>query len=65
MEVVLRDGTTLHVRPLEVSDEEALVAFLQALSPDSRAFRFMSLGVDLRSAARHAVDTDGAGRFGG
>jgi acyl-CoA synthetase (NDP forming)/RimJ/RimL family protein N-acetyltransferase len=63
-DVVLRDGTTLHVRPLEPGDETALLEFLEALSPDSRAFRFMSLGVDLRKVARSAVDTDGAGRFG-
>lgn len=63
-EVVLRDGTTVHVRPVEVGDEPALLAFLEALSPDSRAFRFMSLGVNLRAAARHSAHENGRGRFG-
>ena len=63
-DVVLRDGTTLHVRPVEADDETALLEFLEALSPDSRAFRFMSLGVDLRKAASNAVEADGAARFG-
>ncbi|HET8952089.1 MAG TPA: GNAT family N-acetyltransferase, partial [Solirubrobacteraceae bacterium] len=63
-DVVLRDGTTLHVRPVEADDETALLEFLEALSPDSRAFRFMSLGVDLRKIASNAVEADGAARFG-
>jgi acyl-CoA synthetase (NDP forming)/GNAT superfamily N-acetyltransferase len=53
----------VHVRPVEAGDEPGLLTFLERLSPDSRGFRFMSLGVDLRAAARHSVD-DGAGRFG-
>ena len=36
------------------ADEDALHDFFSALSPDSRAFRFLSLGVNLRAAARHA-----------
>ena len=63
-DVVLRDGSTLHVRPLEPTDEDALLDFFRALSPDSRAFRFLSLGVDLRSAARHAALVDGRDRVG-
>ena len=63
-EVVLRDGSTLHVRPLEPADEDALYDFFCALSPDSRAFRFLSLGVNLRAAARHASDVDGRDRVG-
>ena len=63
-EVVLRDGSTLHVRPLEPADEDALHDFFCALSPDSRAFRFLSLGVNLRAAARHAAEVDGRDRVG-
>jgi acetate---CoA ligase (ADP-forming) len=63
-DVVLRDGTTVHVRAIETGDEAALLSFLEHLSPDSRAFRFMSLGVDLRSVARHSLDADGSGRVG-
>ena len=63
-DVVLRDGTTVHVRAVATGDEDALLAFLEALSPDSRAFRFMSLGVNLQAVARHSVDADGRGRVG-
>jgi acyl-CoA synthetase (NDP forming)/RimJ/RimL family protein N-acetyltransferase len=63
-DVVLRDGTTVHVRPVDPLDEDALLEFLEALSPDSRALRFMSLGVNLRAVARRAADTDGAGSVG-
>ena len=63
-EVVLRDGSTLHVRPLEAADEDALHDFFSALSPDSRAFRFLSLGVNLRAAARQAAEVDGRDRVG-
>ncbi|HET8953450.1 MAG TPA: GNAT family N-acetyltransferase [Solirubrobacteraceae bacterium] len=63
-DVVLRDGTTVHVRSVDPLDEDALLEFLEALSPDSRAFRFMSLGVNLRAVARRAADTDGAGSVG-
>ena len=63
-DVVLRDGSTLQVRPLAPEDEDALYDFFLALSSDSRAFRFLSLGVDLRSAARHAADVDGRDRVG-
>ena len=61
-DVVLRDGSTLHVRALVPEDEEALLDFFSALSSDSRAFRFLSLGVNLRTAARHASDVDGRAR---
>jgi acyl-CoA synthetase (NDP forming)/RimJ/RimL family protein N-acetyltransferase len=63
-DVVLRDGTTLRVRPVEPGDEDDLFGFLTALSLDSRAFRFLSLGVNLRVAARQAADVDGRDRVG-
>ena len=39
-DVILRDGTTLRLRPPEHTDEEALVAFLAGLSEGSRRMRF-------------------------
>ena len=63
-EVALRDGSTLHVRPITSSDEEALTEFLAALSVRSRAFRFFSAGTDPAVAARHAVQVDDRERFG-
>ena len=63
-DVVLRDGSTLHVRPLGPEDEDALQDFFGTLSPDSRAFRFLSLGVNLQAAAQQASDVDGRDRVG-
>ena len=39
-DVVLRDGTTLRLRPPGRADQEQLVEFLKRLSPDSRYMRF-------------------------
>jgi acyl-CoA synthetase (NDP forming)/RimJ/RimL family protein N-acetyltransferase len=39
-DVILRDGSTLRLRPPERGDEEALVAFLAGLSEASRRMRF-------------------------
>lgn len=41
-DVVLRDGTTVHIRSMIPSDEPGLVDLLQSLSPDSRWLRFHS-----------------------
>ncbi len=62
--MALRDGTTVHVRPVRADDEDALHAFLEALDPASRVFRFFSGGVDLRAAAHSMADVDYAGRYG-
>ena len=40
LDVILRDGQTLRLRAPGVADRDALVAFLEALSPDSRQMRF-------------------------
>lgn len=56
VDIVLRDGSTVRVRAVEPADAPALVAFLEGLSPDSRYFRFFSLGVDLERIARDAAD---------
>jgi acetyl coenzyme A synthetase (ADP forming)-like protein len=62
--VVLRDGSTVHVRPVRPDDREALKKFLERLSPDSRSLRFFSLGVSLDGAADWAADVDYERRFG-
>jgi acetyl coenzyme A synthetase (ADP forming)-like protein len=41
-DVVLRDGTTLRIRPLRAADRDALHRFLAQLSPDSVYFRFFN-----------------------
>jgi acetyl coenzyme A synthetase (ADP forming)-like protein len=54
-EVVLRDGSTVHIRPLRPDDGERLESLFAALSDQSRAFRFFSSGIDVaKEAAREA-----------
>ncbi|HEV8268725.1 MAG TPA: GNAT family N-acetyltransferase [Thermoanaerobaculia bacterium] len=42
-DVVLRDGTTLHVRPIEPGDVEKLLGLYQKLSEESLYFRFFAV----------------------
>ncbi len=63
-DVVLRDGSTVHVRPLRPDDGAALLDFLRRLSPDSRAQRFHSAGPDLEGAVARATDVDWRDRSG-
>jgi acyl-CoA synthetase (NDP forming)/ribosomal protein S18 acetylase RimI-like enzyme len=63
-DVVLRDGSTVHVRPVRPSDVDAIRSFLAGLSLRSRAFRFFSAGANLDRAATQAVDVDHVRRFG-
>ncbi len=41
-DVVLRDGSTVHIRRMQPSDEAGLIALLQSLSDESRWLRFYS-----------------------
>jgi RimJ/RimL family protein N-acetyltransferase len=63
-DVVLRDGSTVHVRPVRPEDEGAILEFLRRLSAESRYFRFFSGSVNLQQAARTATDVDHRWRFG-
>lgn len=51
-EAVLRDGSVIGIRPAVPQDEPAIRAFLGALSPESRHFRFGTAAPDLDAAAR-------------
>ncbi len=62
--MALRDGSTIHVRPVRADDEEAMHRFLTDLDPGSRMFRFFSGGTDLEAAARMMVDVDYSERYG-
>jgi acetate---CoA ligase (ADP-forming) len=64
VDIVLRDGSTIHVRPVLPGDVEAIRAFLERLSPDSRGFRFFSLGVNLHAAAELAAQIDYVDAYG-
>ena len=54
-DVVLRDGSTVHVRPTRAGDEALILAFLEELSDESRYFRFFSGAPNLTEAARRAA----------
>ncbi|HEY2786015.1 MAG TPA: hypothetical protein VGJ05_13675 [Fimbriiglobus sp.] len=41
--LILRDGTTAHVRPARPEDRPSLDDFFHRLSPDSRRWRFLSV----------------------
>jgi acetyl coenzyme A synthetase (ADP forming)-like protein len=57
-DVVLRDGSTVHVRPTRAGDEPAILAFLAGLSEESRYFRFFSGAPNLKEAAHRAAISD-------
>jgi acetyl coenzyme A synthetase (ADP forming)-like protein len=63
-DVVLRDGSTVRVRPVRPADEPELRAFLERMSPESRQLRFFTAGADLTGAAHSFADTDYRDRFG-
>ncbi len=62
-DVVLRDGATVHVRPVRVDDGPAIHAFLNAVSPESIAFRFFG-AANLDWVTSWSVDVDYADRYG-
>jgi acetyl coenzyme A synthetase (ADP forming)-like protein len=61
-DVVLRDGSTVHVRPVRPEDAPAIRAFLDSLSPDSVAFRFFGTP-SLDWVTSWSVDVDYSDRF--
>jgi acetate---CoA ligase (ADP-forming) len=62
-DVVLRDGTTVHVRPVKREDREAVRSFLGALSSESIGFRFFG-AANLDWAAKWSTDVDYVDKFG-
>lgn len=59
---MLRDGSTVHVRPVRSADKQAIRTFLSELSPDSIGFRFFGTP-SLDWAAGWSVDVDYGDRF--
>lgn len=64
VDIALRDGSSVRLRPIRAGDEAALLAFLQSLDPDDRYLRFFSGGVNLRAVAEEAAQVDDRDRFG-
>jgi acetate---CoA ligase (ADP-forming) len=62
-DVVLRDGATVHVRPVRPDDGPAIHDFLQAVSRESIGFRFFGTP-NIDWATAWAVNVDYANRFG-
>lgn len=63
-DVALRDGSTVHVRPIRPQDEPRLLALLTSLSVDARVLRFFSAGVDLAAVAANDSRVDYITSFG-
>jgi acetate---CoA ligase (ADP-forming) len=62
--VVLRDGSTLAVRPIRAEDEPALQRFFAGLSLESRVFRFFAAVANADASVRRMVDVDYTTRYG-
>jgi len=60
-DVVLRDGSTVHVRPVRADDAQPIRAFLEKLSRESIAFRFFGMP-NLSWVTSWSVDVDYADR---
>jgi acetyl coenzyme A synthetase (ADP forming)-like protein len=58
IDVVLRDGSSVHIKASHPSDELAIAAFLSGLSEESRRLRFGSDNVDLEAMARRWSGVD-------
>ena len=54
-DIVVRDGSTVHVRAAGPDDADGIASFLRDLSSEARWFRFMGLGVNVERAAHQLV----------
>jgi acetyl coenzyme A synthetase (ADP forming)-like protein len=63
-DVVLRDGSTAHLRPVRREDRKLLRSLFERLSVDARTFRFFSGAADLEAAAAELSEVDYGGRYG-
>jgi acetyl coenzyme A synthetase (ADP forming)-like protein len=61
---VLRDGSTLAVRPIRPEDEADLARFFTDLSMESRVFRFFMAIANADALAKKLVDVDYRTRYG-
>ena len=61
---MLRDGSTLAVRPIRSEDEADLARFFTDLSMESRVFRFFAAITHADALAKKLVDVDYSTRYG-
>jgi len=57
-DIVLRDGSTVHIRPARPEDQDLLEDYFMDLSDESRRLRFGGASVELREQASRAVTID-------
>ena len=62
--VVLRDGSTLTVRPIRAGDAAELARFYSSLSLESRVFRFFAAVANADSSVKRMVDVDYTTSYG-
>ena len=62
--LVLRDGSTLTVRPIVPDDEPKLARFFSQLSLESRVFRFFAAVANADASVKRMVDVDYTTRYG-
>jgi acetyl coenzyme A synthetase (ADP forming)-like protein len=62
--VVLRDGSTLAVRPIRVDDAAELARFYSELSLESRIFRFFAAVANADSSVQRMVNVDYTSSYG-
>ena len=58
VDVVLRDGSTVRIRPARREDAEMVEDFFIDLSPESRQLRFWTSSIDIKEVAAKATDLD-------
>ncbi|MBJ7612145.1 MAG: GNAT family N-acetyltransferase [Candidatus Dormibacteraeota bacterium] len=63
VDVVLRDGSTVHLRPALSADLEGLTRFLSGLSEESKVFRFFHAVKETAHLAASFLDLDYQNRF--
>ncbi|HEX6231000.1 MAG TPA: GNAT family N-acetyltransferase [Actinomycetota bacterium] len=57
-DVVVRDGSTVRIRPARSTDATLVEDYLIGLSPETRRLRFWSQAIDVRGLAKKIVDVD-------
>jgi acetate---CoA ligase (ADP-forming) len=62
--IVLRDGSTLSVRPIKREDETGLARFFSSLSMESRILRFFAPVANADASAKRMVQVDYKSQYG-
>ena len=61
-EIALRDGSTVHVRPIRPDDEAAIRKFFEGVSEESIAFRFFGIP-NLKQVIKWSLEVDDSDRY--